>query len=307
MRAPGEEPARRVLDGRPLAGASAPGRAVAVGLMMAAGGLMALALFSFAPEGALPTEIMAPMRAVIAVSCACAATAGLLALRDMRRRSRAAEAARRDPANAWRLDWPSSSGLVSDHAAVGALESLGGSLLALVPGASLLCMFAVGAAFGDGRQVAFALVFGLGFVALGVYGVRWRLVTQYLRFGGSALTTEPFPLRLGRPARAALAARGRLSRPRAELRFVVEVRVERGSGRTADAWIERREKAVLPARVLGAAAAPGGRTRVDVEFDLPSSGLPTKLAQDPPEYWELSVSDEAAGYAATFVLPVYPA
>jgi len=181
-----------------------------------------------------------------------------------------------------------------------------------IPGLLFFCLFLSPFnyfAFLSGEMPALAIgvvaLFDL-FLLIGV-GALIHGILRGLKYGSARFVFDRFPFQLGET----VAGRVHSTLPIAAalikviLRCVQEVYVTSGSGRNASTRIARHE---LHSQVL---EVEGGERvhEIPVKFELPRGDLASKLAVQPPRYWELEVSAVTPGvdYHAVFLVPVYAA
>jgi hypothetical protein len=153
------------------------------------------------------------------------------------------------------------------------------------------------------RPFIFQLV-TLLFDALGVgmLGRAAYLVARRVRYGPSRIALGRFPIEPGTTAELILDDLSPAARAlpiRATLRCVEERFEVRGTGKN-------RARVSVPSELYRdeTTIAPGeGRLR----FDLPANVPGTRLAAQPPRYWELELAAETPGvdFGARFLVPVY--
>jgi hypothetical protein len=225
------------------------------------------------------------------------------------RNGRARRLARSHPGAPWLADHAWDPRGARDDTLRRALQNLAGAFfvgLFLVP-FNWLAFFSRGELPLAGR-IIFGLVtgfFDLLVIGLFVYGV--YLLARLATHGASVLRFERFPYLLGTPLAAALRVGGRGPAHRrlsATLRCIEE-KWERRDSESASTvcyqiYADRRQ--IEPPF----APLPDGR-EARISFDLPDLPIGTRLADQPPRYWELEVRSEGPGvdYAATFLVPVY--
>lgn len=190
-------------------------------------------------------------------------------------------------------DWPS-DGLQTVNTRSAAVVSAAAILGGLLPGLAILAM---GLTTGGDAWLA---VFGLAMMA-GMTLVSWHqfgtALVQCLRHGESRLRMAPAPAYLGEPTLVELETSADLSTPELTLRCIREEWV--GSGK------HRRKARYLLA--VGRTSMESQTTNgLQVHVEPPADAPATSLSEDPPRYWELEVKDEAAGFEALFLIPVYP-
>lgn len=190
-------------------------------------------------------------------------------------------------------DWPA-DGVQTVNTRSAAIVSASAILGSLLPGLAILAM-----GLTTGGDV-WMTVIGLAMMALMAL-VSWHQfgtpLVQCLRHGESRLRMPPVPAYLGEPTLVELETSAVLSAPALTFRCIREEWI--GSGK------HRRKARYLLAY---------GRTSMDsqttnglqLNVEAPAGGPATSLGQDPPRYWELEVKDEAAGFEALFLIPVYP-
>jgi hypothetical protein len=179
----------------------------------------------------------------------------------------------------------------------------------------LAAFIALLAAFvlASGAPGAFRIDAGitLGILGLSVPAAAGRgayLLARRARHGRSTLRFQRFPFFLGEPLEVELirAAGGPpLGRVEATLRCVRESYVRRPVGGRRQTMLDVD---VLHEQKVVADAGPGGRLRFPLRFELPDDpALATRLAENPPRYWEIAVTSGIPGvdFGATFLVPVY--
>jgi hypothetical protein len=310
--APPRPPRRRGVSLASPRGAEVSGpSALAIGLLLAAAG-GALALLAGRGAGAPPRSTVA---LGLAAACGLAGAALLVhGVRGLAARRRRDRLLAERPAEPWLADHPWRRGGTADETGREARRALAAGGVVTLMASGLAAAVLPSAAWPE--LLLPALVFGviqlaaLAVLARGVY-----LVLRRARHGVAELAFGRFPFLLGERLEVALLREPgapRLDGLTATLTCVVERWVERDEqdgdspGRTRtrrslerrEAWSETRPVALVAGQ------------RLPVAFDLPRPGgeaVGTALAEDPPRYWELTLSADLPGvdFGATFLVPVY--
>ncbi|MCP4897127.1 MAG: hypothetical protein GY906_09160, partial [bacterium] len=142
-----------------------------------------------------------------------------------------------------------------------------------------------------------------------ITGISLYLLAGFFKYGGSRLRFCRFPFLIGQSLDVGL-TRVRLDQPKflkVTLRCVEEAHETHGSG-------EGRRSVVVCYAVYeqtitftGSEIASNGEHRMT--FTIPPDGLPTRLSNRPPRYWEIEIHADTPGidYHGTFLVPVYEA
>lgn len=198
-------------------------------------------------------------------------------------------------AEAWLADydWPA-DGLQTVNTKSAAIVSAAAILGSLLPGLAILAM---GLATGGDATMT---VFGLAAMA-GMALVSWHRfgtpLVQCLRHGESRLRMAPAPAYLGEPTLVELETSANLGAPELTLRCIREKWVGTGKHRRKERYLLARGRTSMDSQTTNG---------LQLHVEAPADAFGTSLSEDPPRYWELEVKDEAAGFEAVFLIPVYP-
>lgn len=279
-----------------------PRMAVLAGVAMSAGSALLLWTMPAAGTGDFGEAEVGFMRGCFLL----AIPGGLAAVWDGSRRlsRRAAFLAARaaGKAGAWRLDRDWTPGRSADGALERGRAAAGWITASLPP-------LALGAwATAEALRAPQAPWYSWGFLALGAGFPACALalwlepLLQMRRHGESVLRWDgPTPVPPGALWVGEADVGAEVSAPRARLRYIAE-----RPPREDEPQVPQRE---MKRVVAGAASIEdrraAGRRRVRVTVQVPRDAPDCEWSRHPSRYWELELVDEAAGFAATFPLPVY--
>lgn len=259
-----------------------------VALVMTGVGAVMVALHHFEPSPGGGTRWVAVGGGAL---IALAMGASVQIARDFARRRRASAGG----AQAWLADydWPL-DGLQAVNTRSAAALSAAAILGGLIPGSLIMAMgLAVG---GDLMMTGIGLVMA-AFMTLVSWNQFGTPLLQCLRHGESRLRMAPAPAYLGETTLVELETSAELDVPALVFRCVREEWVGSGKSRRKARFLIEYGRASLDSRTTN-----GLQILVEARADAPA----TSLSEDPPRYWELEVKDEAAGFEALFLIPVYP-
>lgn len=240
--------------------------------------------------GALGGKRWLTLGGAVAVLVALGAAVELV--RNFKRRRRAAEGGR----DAWLadFDWPA-DGLQRANTWGEAVRAAAVVLGSLLPGAGILLM-----SFSSGFDEVWMPVLGVA-MAAGMGAAVWYQLgaplVQCLRHGESRLRMPPVPVYLGQPSLVEFETAAALGALGLTLRCVREAWEGSGKHRRKVRHFVQRGRAETHSQTTN-----GFQLLLEPPADAPG----TSLGVDPPTYWELEVVDEAAGFEALFLVPVYP-